>query len=42
MENLDDIIKEIRENGYNQDFVDNYITDRRFTRELIDRDKEYD
>ena len=41
MENLDDIIKEIRENGYNQEFVENYITDKRFIRELED-DKEYD
>ena len=42
MENLDEIIKEIRENGYNQEFVDNYITDKIFMRELVDRDKEYD
>ena len=42
MENLDEIIKEIRENGYNQELVDNYITDKRFMRELVDRDKEYD
>ena len=40
MENLDDIIKEIRENGYNQELVDNYITDKRFMREL--EDEEYD
>ena len=26
MENLDDVIKEIRENGYNQELIDNYIT----------------
>ena len=42
MENLDEIIKEIREKGYNQELVDNYITDKRFMRELLDRDKEYD
>ena len=42
MENLDEIIKEIRENGYNQELVDNYITDKRFMRELVDRDIEYD
>jgi len=42
MENLDDIIKEIRENGYSQELIDNYITDKRFMRELVDRDKEYD
>ena len=36
MENLDEIIKEIRENGYNQELVDIYI------RELLDREKEYD
>jgi len=34
--------KEIREKGYNQELVDNYITDKRFMRELVDRDKEYD
>ena len=42
MENLDEIIKEIRENRYYQELVDNYITDKRFMRELEDRDKEYD
>ena len=42
MENLDEIIKEIRENGYNQGLLDNYITDKRFMRELVDMDKEYD
>ena len=31
MENLDEIIKEIREKGYNQELVDR-----------VDRDKEYD
>ena len=36
MENLDEIIKEIRENGYNQELVYTYI------RELLDSDKEYD
>ena len=40
MENLDEIIKEIRENGYNQELVENYITDKRFMREL--EDEEYD
>ena len=42
MESLDKIIKEIRENGYNQELVHNYITDKRFMRELLDRNKEYD
>ena len=42
MENLDEIIKEIGENVYNQELVDNYITDKRFMREIIDRDKKYD
>jgi len=42
MENLDKIIKEIKENEYNQDLLDNFITDKRFMRELVDRDKEYD
>ena len=42
MENLDEIIKEIRENVYNQELVDNYITDKRFVRELGDMDKGYD
>ena len=42
MEIPDEIIKEIREKGYNQELVDNYITDKRFMRELLDWDKEYD
>ena len=42
MENLDEIIKQIRENGYNLELVDNYITDKRFMRELEDKDTEYD
>ena len=42
MEIPDEIMKEIRENGYNQELVDNYIRDKRFLRELVDRDKEYD
>ena len=42
MENLDEIIKEIRENGYNQELVDNFITNKRFVKELVDGDKEYD
>ena len=33
---------EIRENGYNQELVDNFITDKRFVKELVDGDKEYD
>ena len=64
MENLDEIIKEIRESGYDQELVynyirellnsdkqikennnleliDNYLLDKRFMRELEDRD-EYD
>ena len=36
MEDLDQIIKEIRENIYNNELADTYI------RELLDRDKEYD
>ena len=42
MENLDEIIKEIRENGYNPELVNNYLLDKRFMRELIDKDEEYD
>ncbi len=42
MENLDEIIKEIREKRYKQELVDNYITDKRFIRELVDRNREYD
>ena len=42
MEIPDEIMKEIRENGYSQELIDNYITDKRFMRELVDRDKEYD
>ena len=38
----DEMLKEIRENGFNQELLDNYITDKRFMRELVDRDKEYD
>jgi len=38
----DEMLKEIRESGYNQELVDNYLTDKRFMRELVDRDKEYD
>ena len=41
MENLDEIIKEIRENGYDPELVNNYFLDKRFMRELED-DKEYD
>ena len=40
MENLDEIIKQIRENGYNLELVDNYITDKRFMRELEDEEYE--
>ena len=36
MEDLDQIIKEIRENTYDNELEDIYI------RELLDRDKEYD
>ena len=42
MENLDEIIKEIRENGYDPELVSNYLLDKRFMRELNDNDKEYD
>ena len=42
MGNLGEIIKEIRESSYNQELADNFITDKRFMRELLDRDKEYD
>ena len=42
MEIPEEIIKEIREKGYNQELVENYRTDKRFMRELSDRDKEYD
>ena len=42
MENLDEIIKEIRENGYDPELVNNYLLDKRFMRELVDRDEEYD
>ena len=36
MENLDEIIKEIKENIYENELADIYI------RELLDREKEYD
>ena len=36
MVDLDQIIKEIRENKYNNDLADIYM------RELLDKDKEYD
>tara|TARA_A100001388_G_scaffold213566_1_gene163969 strand:- start:340 stop:450 length:111 start_codon:yes stop_codon:yes gene_type:complete len=36
MESLEEIIKEIRENAYDNELADIYI------RELLDRDKEYD
>ena len=36
MENLDEIIIEIKENTYDNELADIY------TRELLDRDKEYD
>ena len=42
MKNLDEIIKQIRENGYNLLLLDNYITDKRFMREFEDTDAEYD
>ena len=41
MEFPDEILKEIRENGYDPEFVKNYLLDKRFMRELED-DKEYD
>ena len=41
MEFLDEIIKEIRENGYDPELLNNYLLDKRFMRELEDRD-EYD
>ena len=42
MENLDEIIKEIRENGYDPELLNNYLLDKRFMRELVDRDEDYD
>ena len=36
MENWDEIINDIRENGYDQELVEIYI------RELLDAEKEYD
>ena len=36
MEDLDQIIKEIRKNTYNNELADIYVI------ELLDRDKEYD
>ena len=36
MENLDEIIKEIRENTYDSELADIFI------RELLDREKEYE
>ena len=36
MEIPDEMLKEIRESGYDQDLIYNYI------RELLDMDKEYD
>ena len=42
MENLEEIIKKIRENGYDPELVNNYLLDKWFMRELVDRDKEYD
>ena len=42
MEILDDFIKEIRENGYNQKLVNKNITDKKFMKELVERYKEYD
>ena len=40
MENLDEIIKQIREKGYDPELVKNYLLDKRFMREL--EDEEYD
>jgi hypothetical protein len=36
MEDLEEIIQEIRENGYNPELIDIYI------RDLLDRNKDYD
>ena len=41
MENLDEIIKEISEKGYDSELVNNYLLDKRFMRELEGKD-EYD
>jgi hypothetical protein len=41
MENLDEIIKEVRENGYDPELVNNYLLDKRFMRELEDKDEYY-
>ena len=41
MENSDEIIKEIRENGYDSKLLNNYLLNKRFMRELEDKD-EYD
>ena len=42
MEIPDEIIKEIRESGYDPELVNNYLLDKRFMRELEDKDEEYD
>ena len=42
MENLEEIIKQIRENGYDPELVKNYLLDKRFMRELEDTDTEFD
>ena len=39
--NLLESDKPIKENGYNLELLDNYLLDKRFMRELVDRD-EYD
>ena len=41
MENLEEIIKQIRENGYDPELLNDYLLVKRFMRELED-DKEYD
>ena len=38
--NLEEIIRKIREYGYDPELVNNYLLDKRFIRELED-DKEY-
>ncbi len=42
MENLEEIIRKIRENGYDPELVNNYLLDKRFMRELEDINEEYD
>ena len=37
-----DCDKKFSENGNNLELMDNYCLDKRFMRELVDKDKEYD